>query len=552
MRIGVDGILGRFNKTKDIKNKEKSGKYTGRLPAKGQIIRGEIVDIKKQSVFVELEDGQNVEAKMLEKFNFVIGDRLKFLVKESNQELLLLSPQLDEDAEELRIADILKTANLKNTPENIELVKKLIEHNMPINKRTLTDMTMYMKRFPEAKIDHLIFLAKNDIIIAKESLRYVDALLSNKTNVSENISTFNKNVADIVDRKSGMLVVDTILKENEAATSVFSKVKNFFLQPEEQVEILRSKLDFPMAKLMTSEEAKALLDETSNLGGAVTREQEGKIYNNLEVNMKEIDFGAKEQLRPLPDDISQPLQTNKTPLNTFINENSKAFSELFESLEALELPEDVRSSANKLLAQRVTRSMLNNELMLKSEDFREVDQINRHYNKVYNRIMDVLNLEIQDTSDSVQKVLKEAVDIKSSVEIMNQLQQNYQFVHIPVLLNNQEVNSELYIMNKKKKASSKEDRITALIRLDLRNMGQLDIYVAKTGNNVDLTFYVENSETENQINAHTSKLAGKLAKEAFNVLGIGVLLRKETFKIDDFFNAGENSNAKRFTFDMRA
>ena len=151
------------------------------------------------------------------------------------------------------------------------------------------------------------------------------------------------------------------------------------------------------------------------------------------------------------------------------------------------------------------------------------------------------------------KVLKEAANIKTNVEMMNQLQQNHQFVHLPIILNGQDVNSELYIMNNRNSKTSSDERVTALLRLDLRNLGHLDIYVAKTENNVEVTFYVDKDDTQEDLRDNTYQLVNKLITESFNVLGIGIMMKDKEFDVfEDFINSKDNEESKRFTFDMRA
>lgn len=522
MRIDLSSVFNFNNKakTEDVKRKKVATNHqsSDKKMTKGQTVKGQVTNISKSAITLQLSNGQEITGRMTESFEFLIGEEVSFTVEESENDVLLLKPLIDGDLSESRLMDILKNAGLKTTTENLDMLKQLISKGMPINKQILTELSMYTKRFPEAKIEQIIFLTKNDIMVSSDSLKYVDELLANKNNMTENISSFNDDVSRIVEKESGARVINAILKENEPATNVFTKIRNFFLKPEDQVIVAKEKLDLPLTELMTNKAAKSLLDETSI--------------------------------------ITRPTNSGSTisSMQQFVNEKGQAFSQLFEMVEDMDMPFDIKEATNKLLAQRVTYSMLNNELMLNQKDIQDVDSINKHYNKVYDRIMDVVNLDLNDTSESVQKILKEAVDIKNNVEFMNQLQQNHQFVHIPVMLNEQQVNSELYIMHRKNTKGSSEERITALLRLDLRNLGHLDIYVAKTANNVEVNFYVENETIEEDIRNNSMQLHKKLIEESFNVLGISVLLKEEEFNIiDDFFEKKEGSNdSKRFTFDMRA
>lgn len=529
MRIDLLNVFGHFNKTNDIKNKEKiqaRDNVLVKLPTTGQIVKGQIENIQQNKVTIRLEDGQVIEARMTENFEFVIGDKLSFLVKDSSSNQLLLKPIIEGDIADTKISDILKNAGLADTEKNKEIVFKLLENQMPINKKTLTDLSMFSKRFPDAKIDHLVFLTKNDIMISSDSIHYVSELLKGKQDMTSTITTFNEGVAEMVDKPSGAIVVETILKNNEPATTIFTKIKNFFLKPEDQVKIPDEKLNIPLTKVMTNEAAKSITTTVNQVKA-------------LEVTALNQELLATE---------------GEGTLEKFMLDKGKAFSDLFATVESLDIPEDIKAATNKLFAQRVTKAMLNNEMLMKKEDLQNVQEVNKHYSKVYSKIIDVLNLDLQDSSESFQKVIKDAYNVKNSVEMMNQLNNNYQFVHLPIVLNDQNVNSELYIMNNKKAKNSENERITALLRLDMKNLGHLDIYIAKTQDDVEVNFYVDNTGTEKDIHLFKHKLTQQLIDKSFHILGVGVALKEKDYNVlGDFFEqSDDSSDSKRFTFDMRA
>lgn len=527
MRIDIFNVFSQFSRINENKNKEKlqvKDVVSLKLPSTGQVVKGQIEDIQPNKVTIRLEDGQLVEAKMTENFEFVIGDKLSFLVKESSQEQLLLKPLFEGDMAETKIVNILKNAGLPDTDKNREIVNKLLEKQMPINKKMLTELSMFSKRFPDAKVDHLVFLTKNEIMISSESLHYVNELLKSKQNMSTSITTFNQGVSEIVDQESGAKVVETILKNNEPATTIFTKIRNFFLKPEEQVKVPAEKLNMPINSVMSDKDAANVINTVKQ-----SENFEGSAINP---NSSEVDV--------------------ENSIEKYVLDKGKAFSDLFATVEELDIPEDIKAATNKLFAQRVTNAMLNNELLMKKEDLNNVQEVNKHYNKVYSKIMDVLQLDLQDSNESIQKVLRDAYQVKNSVEMMNQINNNYQFVHLPIVLNDQHVNSEIYIMNNKK-SKGDDSRITALVRLDMKNLGHLDIYVAKMNDTVEINFYVDNQKTENDVATYKSKLAQQLVEKSFKILGIGVQLKEEEYNaLNDFFEQNESGDSKRFTFDMRA
>lgn len=295
-----------------------------------------------------------------------------------------------------------------------------------------------------------------------------------------------------------------------------------FLKPANQVPVPNEKLNFPMNKVMTQESADQVVN---NLGKMIVSKGQESHYQS----------------------------TYLSELSNLSSNKEKAFGQLFSAIDNLDVPEDIKEATNKLLAGSMTKSLLNHELMLNKNEMESVENIKKHYNKVYNKMVDVLNLDLHDNSESVRQVLKEAGNIKTSVEMMNQLQQNHQFLHIPMIINNQNVDSELYVMKKQSGNKKQDDRITALVRLDLRNLGQLDIYVAKTGQNVDVNFYTSSDNVTEDIRNHSDQLYKQLVEKSFNVLGIGAGLREKSFDIvDDFLEPDDSGESKRFSFDMRA
>ncbi len=515
--------MGKLNKTEELKNnKRRTPSNYSKMPVKGEKISGQIIDVQHNKVAILMENGEVVEARLTKDLQFVIGDQVKFLVKDLSDGQLLLQPIDENKLVDDKLLSILKVAGFEDTPKNRELLGRLIEKSMPIDKSSLQEMVMYTKRFPEAKVNELVFLKENDILISKESLHYVEQLLNHKQSVSSNISNFNNEVASIIDKTSGAMVAKTILRDNEPAVNVLTKIRNFFFKPDNQVEVPAKKLELPMNKLMTQASA----DQVVNNAGKI-------LLSGLDQEHYQSSYLSE---------LSN-LSVNK----------EKAFSQLFSAIENLDVPEDIKQATNKLIAGSMTKSMLNHELMFKKDEIESVDTINKHYNKVYSKMVDVLNLDLHDNSETVQQVLKEAGNIKTSVELMNQLQENHQFLHIPMIINNQNVDSELYVMKKNSGKKKQSERITALLRLDLRNLGQLDIYIAKTGNNVDVNFYTVNEEVTEHIRKHAGDLYKQLIEKSFNVLGIGASLREKEFNIvDDFLEPNDSGESKRFSFDMRA
>jgi len=514
MRIDISNILNRSNKSVSDNLRSQGIKGVDRyvLPEKGQLLEGEILDILQNKVTIRLLNGQQMTAKMLEDFPFKIGDRLTFEIKDSTTEQLTLKPVIDGNSTLQNISDILTNAKLEETPQNIDIIKHLMEKNMPVNKETLQQLHMYTKRFPEAKIDTLIFLVKNNLIVSDESIQYVDQLLNDEQNISKDLTSLSRMASTLIKEPDVQMVLEKLVPPDQS-TSILIKAAISLVQKD--VRPPSQDVELPPQQL---QHIKTTLRETV--------------------------------LPQLPEAVKVAV-LEKMPSFSEI----KTINELNTFFEKLPITEDMKTYIKEALAERLTENVLNQSMLLSRGDLERYENISKHFNKIYERFVDVLESSIQnESSQSGEKVLKEVQQLKTGIEVMNQLQQNFQFVHLPIMLNQQFVNSQLYIMNKKSPKKNNDERITALLRLDFKNLGHMDVYIAKHAKNVEVTFYVDGQDSERLLQENTLTLHKQLINKSFNVLGLGVRLQDEDLSgINAFFNEQKaTSEPKRFTFDVRA
>ena len=513
MRIDISNILNKSNNASTASQRSQDVQGVGRyvLPEKGQLLEGEILDILQNKVTIRLLTGQQISAKMLEDFPFKIGDRLTFEIKDSTTEQLTLKPIIEGNTTRQNISDILVNAHMDESEQNIQLVKQLMENKMPINKETIQQLHMFTKRFPEAKMENLIFLTKNDLIVSDESIRYVDQLIHDRQNMSKDFESFSRTASTLIKDADVQMLIEKMVLPNQPEAAL---LKAAFSLVGTQVE--------------------------ANFEQSILPEQ-----------IKFIETTLRETVLPqLPESVRSMI-LEKLP---FFN-STKTLNDLNSFFEKFPFKDDMKTYVKEALAERITENVLNQSTLIGRPELEQHENISKHFNKVYERFIDLIESTKQSQlSTGGEKLLKEVQQLKTGLETMNQLQQNYQFVHLPIMLNQQSINSQLYIMNKKSIRKNKDERVTALLRLDFRNLGHMDIYIAKQSKNVEVTFYVDGKNSERLLQDNTLTLHKQLINKSFNVLGLGVRLQESDLnEMNDFFNNQINkSEPKRFTFDVRA
>lgn len=576
-------------------NKNRKSNTTTKPPLqKGDIVKGEVVDVKKQHIKLQLDNGEVIEARSSKKQTYYIGERVTFETQEASTKEIVLKPIIDENANPQmdKILQVLRNAGLENTEKNIQIVNQLMLEKMAINKDTVRDITMYSKRFWREEIKHIALLMKNDMLVSKESLEYIKNLEQGRNQITKELKVFAGDLSEQVNTKNGSKLIEIMLADNEKSVSVFTRIRNILTNPKQMIETTKNVIkenlgisnkvgeegekDTTVKAGITSDVKSLHVTETSVKD--MQEKKEGNSFFGAEYKMKDI-LGEEESLRlqqkvkEIAKDFSieeshkevvskqeekenvenneKSMENVKNVKNHILLDKNKEFMKLFEEVKNLTVPDDIKDATNKLLVSRITKILLQSEMFLTKEDLGDVEKVNKFYNKLYTKIVEVIKEGVEDSGESIKKVVAEAKNIKTSMEMMNQMHQNYQFLHLPINLNNQQINSELYILNHSKK-KAKQERVTALLRLDFKNLGHLDIYVAKTDKNVEVNFYADTEDAMTSITKEKQLLYGKLVDQAFNVLGISVQMRKEDFNLfNDILTPKNKEESKQYIFDVR-
>lgn len=497
------------------------------LPKQGELIKGEIIDLKQNSVTIKLSNGQIVEAKMTDSFEFFIGQELSFVVKESSAEQLLLKPLLEEQSTAItnKLSQALENAGLSPTKENLEIVAKLIEHQMPIDKDTLQKVVLFTKQFSSADVDQLLFLVKNNMPVTKDNLDQLGKMTHGDSKMVQNLATLSDNMSILLKEESGQAVAKVMLKDNVLSQEVFEQIQRQVSNVQLEQVVFQKGIDneilqknVPLKAVMTDHELHQL---------------------EVEVN-KAIENATK----------SNPDLSGKK----MIEFQNKTVQEIFQQMDDLELPMALKDQLIDILSQKITYTLFNREVLMNRAHLESPEKLNEFYDKLQEKVTSLLELDLKGPENKTSSLAKEAHQVKSAIEFMSDLNQRYNFIQLPMMLNDRLTNAELYVFNNKKQVKNDKASITALIRLDLVNLGHLDIYVNKKEQNISVQFYTESEEKNAMIDQKLFAIHNQLTGQGFKVQGISTKKKEKDFDVkDDFLQKKEEIHeVKRFTFDMRA
>ena len=179
--------------------------------------------------------------------------------------------------------------------------------------------------------------------------------------------------------------------------------------------------------------------------------------------------------------------------------------------------------------------------------------------------MDSLYNEVKDQIEKLEHVIKEngatgssitttANLIKSNVEFMNQINQAYTYIQMPLKMSGQNASGQLYVYTNKKSLKDKDEELSAFLHLDMEHLGATDVSIKMLKKNVTTNFYFENDAAFDLIEQFLPMLEERLKNKGYNCNFHIENEKKHVNFVDDFLKKDQPSAGKlrRYSFDMRA
>ncbi len=284
-------------------------------------------------------------------------------------------------------------------------------------------------------------------------------------------------------------------------------------------------------------EKEAVQDTQNPIDKILTREQQGNLTNLL----REFSGAINEKLLP------------EGRLNT----NLSAGELLQQIMGAVENSEHVDSSVLKKLFSSdeykgLMKQAMTEQWMLTPEKLKEEGAVKELYQRL-TRQMTELQQVLSQTGKEGSALAKTAQSVQSNLDFMNQLNQVYTYVQLPLKLRQQNAHSDLYVYTNKKNLREKEGNLSALLHLDMEYLGSTDIYVKMQGASVQTDFYMTDILSCQLIANFAKELVERLEQKGYNC-EIKVENRQKQQDVVQEFLEQESSTGKlhRYSFDVKA
>ena len=134
----------------------------------------------------------------------------------------------------------------------------------------------------------------------------------------------------------------------------------------------------------------------------------------------------------------------------------------------------------KLFGSKEFAAILKNcaekQWLLEPEQLREASKVSDLYERLDHQMKQMENV-MKAAGVTQNSFIQTAADIRSNVEFMNQINQVYTYVQLPLKLSGQNASGDLYVYTNKKNLNDPEAELTAFLHLDLDNLGSTDVSI---------------------------------------------------------------------------
>ncbi|MBH1940535.1 flagellar hook-length control protein FliK [Mobilitalea sibirica] len=163
----------------------------------GQVLKGEVVDIRYQEIKIQLDpEDQVITAKMDGSIELSINQSARFQVIEAQPDQLILKylPEAAKPLQDTTIEKALSASGLPGTDRNQAIVQELLHHRMPIDKQTLQYLVRYSHKNRDATPATLVLMHKYHIPLTESNIQQFESYQKGEHPILQQLNTLTEDI----------------------------------------------------------------------------------------------------------------------------------------------------------------------------------------------------------------------------------------------------------------------------------------------------------------------------------------------------------------------
>lgn len=580
----------------------------------GSVFEGTVSSVKNGKVTLALSDGQTITARLSGKVPLSQGTPMFFQVKSNDGVTIEIKPYTGAGSGGNPIlTNALTEGTVPVTERNLAMVDAMMKEQMPIDKQSLLNMVRIANMNPGVNITTVVSMTKLGIPVSPEMAAQFENYMTDEHAILQEMDQAMNELADLAG--SSDLTPDQAVQMNHKILSILLPEQTATGAPvntEGQIEtggqttaegqivtggqitaegqIVTGGQTTAEGQILTdgrlgAEEQIVNGEQTTTAGqavregtggqaiGEVLSDQQfsslGRLLQNIPslVESTKLFPEAMEQdifIDTLEDEsVAQNLMTEdaawkaadgKTALdkNLTVSDFLRTVSQLLSENNGM-----ASQSIQKLFGSDAYKSLLRNVMeqqwLIQPEALKQEKKISQLYEKLEQQMRQVEDA-LKEAGVTKTRFPETAAEVRGNIEFMNQLNQAYTYVQVPLKMSGQNANGELYVYTNKKNLRDPDAELSAFLHLELEHLGSTDVSVKMQHRNVKTNFYMADDASYDLVEKYLPILEQKLKDKGYQCT---ITMTKEEKKVsfgDDFLRKDmpQTGTLHRYSFDVRA
>ena len=502
--------------------------------SQGDVISGKVSSLQGNVVELLLPSGQSLSAVLGQNVQVNLGEQMMFSVKGMNANQMELNPLFTNTANTTTIMKALEGANLPVNEQNVTMVQNMMERGMSIQKDALLSMRRSVSQFPASPIENVVTLRAMNMPVNESNLTQLSAYKNSENQIMQPIREMLSEVPN---------TFEVLMNSGETgkAIGLYKELIQVFAELPDKANVSQnpSAISNGAENAVVGQEAgqmdeiNANTPQIANLGenGTITPEMVKQLLTKFGFENGQIEAVLKDN--PSMKQLMQVI-SSKIAENSVFTEDKLA--EIFKDPVFKMFMKEAGEEASVLAPKEVG----NHE---------NIDKLYEHLQKKADKILETL------AGKEDFALAKSAQNLKANVDFMNQMNQMFQYVQLPLKFSESRANGELYVYGNGKKLSLEDGNVSALLHLDMEHLGTVDIHVEMNPEKqVKTNFYFEDEAMLDFIYEHIDMLNERLEKRGYGPV-TNVQMKDDTTKtpVSEIFEKKEETPVllKTQAFDAR-
>lgn len=552
----------------------------------GQTLQGEVVGRNGNEVQIKIGDDLILTARMEKELNVEPGKIMTFEVKNNSGGTLALSPLFENMGTDANVLKALDMAGLPVNHTTVRMAEAMMAEGMSIDKASLSNMFKNVMGAPESSPASVVTMTKLGIDITPQNLQQMEnyknlehQLIKDMTNILNELSFQYDSMVQEGDPKGAIELYRAVISlftdmdmisqggENAIASEdaagagiknplAGTKVQDFPAQPVNQESgktDLQQQGSTAVAGNASGEAAEAAVIVQ---GGKGTPGAESQILpSTVREGSSILGILNEQQLQNLVQEL-RALGLPETFLTTLQQGGLTAEQTLSLIREAIQPEGELQTQTQALLSGKEFQLLLQSEMTRqwfltpeKVGDKKNVDSLYQRLSSQLSR----LNETLANTVKADSPLASSTANLQSNIEFLNQLNQTFTYIQLPLKMSGGKANGDLYVYTNKKSLAQKDGNVSALLHLDMEHLGPVDVYVAMQNQKVSTHFYVESDEILDFIESHISILNERLEKKGYSMSCEMSIKEQNRTVVEEMLHTNPDTvKLTQYSFDARA